>query len=94
MTASDPVVVRTFLTAVDANMARTALEAAGIPSMVRSDDCGGMRPHLWLGGVALLVPSSQAEDARAVLDELEAQIIEPEPDDVGSDPAGGAGEGT
>lgn len=83
MTTSDPVVVRTFLTSVDADIARTALEAAGIPSMVRSDDCGGLRPHLWMGGVALLVPSSEAEAARALLDELESQILEPDPDDLG-----------
>lgn len=83
--SSDPIVVRTFLTSVDADIARTALEAAGIPSMVRSDDCGGLRPHLWMGGVALLVPASEAESARALLDELEAEPRAPEMDEPGNE---------
>jgi len=81
--STDPVVVRTFLTVMDANMARSALEAAGIVSMVRSDDCGGLRPHLWMGGVALLVPASEADAATSLLDELESQPLEAEPDDGG-----------
>jgi hypothetical protein len=47
-------VIRTFIN-VDAELARTALEATGIESMNRADDCGGTRPHLWMGGVELLV---------------------------------------
>ena len=27
------------------------LEAAGIETFIRSDDCGGTCPHLWMGGV-------------------------------------------
>ncbi|HEX6210929.1 MAG TPA: DUF2007 domain-containing protein [Methylomirabilota bacterium] len=87
--SSDPIVVRTFLTSVDADIARTALEAAGIPSMVRSDDCGGLRPHLWMGGVALLVPASEAESARALLDDLETGQRAPENDEPEIDAGAG-----
>jgi len=45
----DLVVLRTFLNDIDAQMAKSALEAAEIDSMIRADDAGGMRPHLWVG---------------------------------------------
>jgi hypothetical protein len=60
-------VVRTFINAVDAELARGALEAAGIASMIRADDCGGTRPHLWMGGVELLVRRDDLERAEDVL---------------------------
>jgi hypothetical protein len=44
-------VVASFLTRVDADLAKTALEAAGIEATVSADDVSGMRPHLWMGGV-------------------------------------------
>jgi hypothetical protein len=62
------VVVRTFLNRIEADVARTALEASGIDSMIRSDDCGGLRPHLWMGGVQLLVRADDADTAKAVLE--------------------------
>jgi hypothetical protein len=49
------VVFRTYLNHIEADLAKTVLEAAGIESFIRSDDCGGMRPHLWMAGVELLV---------------------------------------
>jgi hypothetical protein len=61
------VVIRTFLNHIDADIAHGALEAAGIDSLIRSDDCGGVRPHLWMGGVALLVRDEDAERANEVL---------------------------
>jgi hypothetical protein len=61
------VVVRTYLTAIDAELAQTVLEAEGIESMVRSDDCGGQRPHLWMHGVELLVRGEDAERAARIL---------------------------
>jgi Putative prokaryotic signal transducing protein len=60
-------VVATFLTRVDADLAMTALEAAGIEAMVSADDAAGLRPHLWMGGVRLLVSSADLDRARAVL---------------------------
>jgi hypothetical protein len=65
--SDDLIVIRTFLTAVDAELARGALEAAGIDSMIRADDCGGTRPHLWMGGVELLVRHEDVARAEEIL---------------------------
>jgi Putative prokaryotic signal transducing protein len=64
-------VVASFLTRIDADLARTALEAAGIEATVSADDVAGMRPHLWMGGVRLVVNSRDLERARAVLEDGE-----------------------
>ena len=61
------VVIRTFLNNVDAELAKSALEAAEITSMIRADDCGGVRPHLWMGGVELLVDEADQAQAEEVL---------------------------
>ena len=60
-------VIRTFLNNVDAELAKSALEAAEINAVIRADDCGGVRPHLWMGGVALLVEDEDAAEAANVL---------------------------
>ncbi len=54
-----------------AELVRTALEAAGIRVHLQTDDCGGMRPHLWLGGVFVQVLAADAERARLVLRSIE-----------------------
>ena len=64
---NDPVVIRTFINSIDAELAQSALEAAGIESMIRADDCGGTRPHLWMGGVELLVRPEDATRAQEIL---------------------------
>jgi hypothetical protein len=61
------VVLRTFVNDFDAQVAKSALDAAGIASMIRADDAGGMRPHLWVGGVELLVREEDAVAADALL---------------------------
>jgi hypothetical protein len=62
------VVVRTFMNRFEADVARSALEAAAIDSMVRPDDAGGMRPGLWIGrGVELIVRTEDAVRAREIL---------------------------
>jgi len=60
-------VVGSFLNRVDAELARGALEAADIPATVSADDAAGTRPHLWLGGVRVLVTAADAERAREIL---------------------------
>jgi hypothetical protein len=75
MADSELVVVGTFLSQFEADLARSALEAAGIDAMVRSDDCGGMRPHLWMSGVQLLV---RTEDAAYASELIEAQSAAPD----------------
>jgi hypothetical protein len=64
---SEPVVVRTFVNIMEAEIAQSALEAAGIASFVRADDCGGLHPHLQLRGTALLVRAEDGADAEQVL---------------------------
>jgi len=67
-TDADLVVVHTYLNKMDAELALSALEAAGIHALIRSDDCGGVRPSLWLSGIELVVRADEAADAVAVLD--------------------------
>ena len=67
MSHSDLVVVRTYLNNFDAEVAKSALEAAQIDSMIKADDCGGVRPGLWMSGVELIVRAEDAERANEVL---------------------------
>lgn len=76
MNDSALVAIRTYVNHFEADVAKTALDAAGIASMIRSDDCGGTRPHLWLGGVTLLVRSEDAVEAATVLDTVAEPAVE------------------
>ena len=68
MPRTDLVVIRKFPTKFDAEMAKSALEAANIDAMIRADDAGGVQPGMWLGnGVELLVRSEDAERATEIL---------------------------
>ena len=70
----DLIQVATYMNRFEAEVAKSALEGAGIQVLLRSDDCGGMRPHLWLRGVELLVRSEDAKEAT----ELLATVVEVE----------------
>jgi len=61
------IVVSTFRSTADARVAQGVLDDAGIDSMIRSDNAGGMYPAL--AGADLLV---RAEDAERALEALEA----------------------
>jgi hypothetical protein len=61
--------VGAYPTRSDAELAQTALAAAGIPSVVAADDAGGAYPFDLTGGVRLLVDEADAEDATAILSE-------------------------
>ena len=62
------VVIRTYNNKFDVDIARTTLEAAGIESMIRSDDYGGSGPNLsFIRGIDLLVRSEDAEEADQIL---------------------------
>ena len=65
--ADDLVVIATYVNSFEAELARSALEAASIDAMIRADDCGGTRPHLWMGGIQLIVRQEDADRAREVL---------------------------
>ena len=72
---------------LEAELARGALEEAGIPAMIQGDTAGGMREHLaWSGaGFKILV---REDDAAAAREFLTAPIVGDEiPDaDADSDP--------
>ena len=67
--ADDLAVVHTFATRTEADLAKSALDAAGIEGLVRSDDMGGLRPHMtFTNGAELLVRVEDLDTARDVLD--------------------------
>lgn len=69
MAHPDLVVVRTFLNHFEADVCKSALDAADIDSLIRTDDAGGMKPAMSLGSaVQLLVRDEDAEQAREILD--------------------------
>ena len=61
------VVVRTYLNGLDAGLGKSVLEAAGIESVIRSDDSGRLSPAVLRRGVELLVRSEDADDADKIL---------------------------
>lgn len=69
MTDSELVVVHSFGNRQEAEMAKSALEAADIDSLVSSDDGGGMETGLWSSnGVKVLVRAEDLQAAREILD--------------------------
>ena len=61
------VVVRTFGSSIEGHLAHSALEAAGIDSILRPDDCGGQRPHMQILGVDILVREEDLDEAQRIL---------------------------
>jgi hypothetical protein len=70
MSSANLVVVYAFGSGPEADMAKSALEAAGIAAIIRSDSAGGVAPHIAFssGGFKLLVSEEDADAAREVLD--------------------------
>jgi putative signal transducing protein len=63
------VVVRTFPNRIEADLAKSALDAADLESMVRADDAGGLRPGMWSGNpVELLVRREDVRRAHEILE--------------------------
>jgi len=71
MSETDLVIVHTFGNRQEADVAVSALDAAGISSTVQADTGGGMyRSIAWAGvGFQLLVRRDDAATARAILEE-------------------------
>jgi hypothetical protein len=67
MSDAELVVVALFLNDIDAELARGALKAANIESIISSDDAGGLQPQLAMSGIRLLVRAEDAEEARQIL---------------------------
>jgi hypothetical protein len=63
------VVVRSYGSRVEADLAKGELEDAGIPATIKADTAGGMREHLACSGAGfqLLVREEDATAAREVL---------------------------
>jgi len=63
------VVVRSYRSRTEADLAKGALEDAGIEAMIQADTAGGMREHLaWSGaGFRILVREEDAAVAQEVL---------------------------
>jgi hypothetical protein len=69
MTDSELVVVHSFGNRQEAELAKSALDAAEIDSFVRSDDGGGMERGLWAAnGVDVVVRLEDVQAAREILD--------------------------
>jgi hypothetical protein len=66
MKTHDLVVVSTFRSMADAQLAKGLLDETGIESMVRADDAGGMYP--FIGGAELLVRAEDSQKASEALD--------------------------
>lgn len=61
--------LRLFNTHIEADLAKSALEAAGIETAVAADDAEQMHPHMdWSRGVAVFVRAEDAERAAEILD--------------------------
>jgi hypothetical protein len=63
--------IERFASRADAELARTVLEANGIPAYVSGDDAGGLHPEIpyGIGGTAVVVPEERYGEAIALLDE-------------------------
>lgn len=66
------VVIQTFGTRPEADLAKSLLEASRIDAMIQADTAGGMREHLaWSGaGFRVLVREEDATEAREILTSL------------------------
>ena len=62
------VVVATYRTRSEAELAQSALAAAGIDSVIAADDAGGVYPFDLSGGARLLVAEEDALSATEILD--------------------------
>jgi Putative prokaryotic signal transducing protein len=65
MKSSELIVVSTFRSTADAQIAKGILDEAGVESMIRSDNAGGMYPAL--AGADLLVRADDVEKANEAL---------------------------
>jgi Putative prokaryotic signal transducing protein len=75
MKPSNLIAVSTFSSTADAQIAKGVLDGAGIDSMIRSDDAGGMYPAI--GGADLLVRAEDVENAKAALQRIRRAPFEP-----------------
>lgn len=77
MDRSKLAVVDRFASQVEADLAKSALESAGIDATIQSDRAGGMRDHLaWSGlGFKILVREEDAAEAHEVLQPPPEELV-------------------
>lgn len=68
MSSSNLIILSTFRSAADAQIAKGILDEAGIDSLIRADNAGGMYPAI--GGADLLVRAEDADKAADALHEM------------------------
>ncbi len=79
MNLDDAVVLETFYSRIEAEMAAGLLESEGIPALVMADDAGGAYPSLqFVRGVRLLVAAADRYRAREILKAMEVAEELPE----------------
>jgi hypothetical protein len=66
MTSSELVALATFGSSAEAQIAQGILDEAGVESMIRSDNVGGMYPAI--AGAELLVRAGDLQKAREALE--------------------------
>ena len=67
----ETIILKVFVTEMDANMAQDILQDDGIKAFVFKDDAGGMEPHLQrTNGIRLVVNRVDAHRARTILEPL------------------------
>ena len=69
MSSSDLITISTFRSTADALIAKGILDEAGIDSMIRADNAGGMYPAI--SGADLLVRSEDVAKAHDALQDLD-----------------------
>jgi hypothetical protein len=74
------VAVGAYATRSEAELAETALAAAGISAVIEADDAGGAFPFALAGAARLLVLEADADDARAILQSGEETSDDPRRD--------------
>jgi hypothetical protein len=77
MNLDDAIVLETFASRIEAEMAAGLLESEGVEAMVLADDAGGAYPMLqFIRGVRLLVYREDEARAREILKDM-AEPVEP-----------------
>ena len=71
MSDTNQICIATFTDEMTAEVAKTNLEAGGIPAFVSKDDCGGMIPFLSMyTKIRLMIDSAHEAEAEAILDAI------------------------
>ena len=77
MNLDDAIVLETFSSRIEAEMAAGLLESEGVEAMVMADDAGGAYPMFqFIRGVRLLVYREDEARAREILKDM-AEPVEP-----------------